>query len=116
MNGYKNFMLIFRFTPQFDSQPSEEDLAAQRQKWGAFIGNIALSEKLVSTYQLGFNAKKISSDLSVSEGVHVAESQTMGGNMVVKAKTIEEATELGKGCPILEMGGTVEVREILPMS
>ena len=109
-------MLIFRFTPQFDSQPSEEDLAAQRQKWGAFIGNIALSEKLVSTHRLGFSGKKISSDLSVSDEILRTESQILSGNMVVKAKTIEEATELGKGCPILEMGGTVEVREILPMS
>ncbi|MEM8897822.1 MAG: YciI family protein [Bacteroidota bacterium] len=116
MNGHKNFMMIFRFEPDFSYQPTEEDMAKRKQAWGAFIGNIALSEKLVSTYQLGFTGKKISPDLSVADGIHIAESKTLGGNMVVKAKTIEEATELAKGCPILQMGGTVEVREILPMS
>jgi hypothetical protein len=28
---------------------------------------------------------------------------------------MEEATEMAKGCPILKMGGTVEVRDIIPM-
>jgi hypothetical protein len=86
-----------------------------RQQWGSFIGNIALKEKLVSTHQLGFEGKKISSDLTVSDGVVVQENQTLGGNMIVKANSMEEATEMAKACPIITMGGTVEVRSILPM-
>ncbi|MEM6765072.1 MAG: YciI family protein [Bacteroidota bacterium] len=109
-------MLIFRFEPQFDYQPTEEELASQRQAWGTFIGNIALSEKLVSTHQLGFSGNKITADMSVAEGVLVADGCTIGGNMVVKANSLEEATELAKGCPILQVGGTVEVRDVIPMS
>jgi hypothetical protein len=38
---------------------------------------------------------------------------TMGGYFVVSASTLEEATELAKGCPVLDHGGTVEVRPLM---
>jgi len=109
------FMMVFRFTPDFNHRPTEEEKAAMKGEWGSFIGNMAISEKLIETYQLGFEGKKLQADLSVEEGIHIAEKQTMGGNMVVKANSLEEAVELAKGCPILKMGGTVEVRSIIPM-
>jgi len=39
----------------------------------------------------------------------------MGGNMIIKTDSQVDALEISKGCPILGMGGSVEVREILPM-
>jgi hypothetical protein len=85
------------------------------QQWGAFIGNIAIQEKLVSTYQLGFEGKQILADKSVTDSVYISDSQTLSGNMVVKANTIDAAVEMAKNCPILLMGGTVEIRSIQPM-
>ncbi len=116
MTNSKNFMMIFRFQPDFSYQPTQEEQTAMHQQWGAFIGNIAIREKLVSTNQLGFEGKQVSADLSVAEGINVAEGQTLGGNMIVKANSINEAIEMAKDCPILQMGGTVEVRDILPMN
>ena len=108
-------MMLFRFTPDFSYQPTEEDKAAMKEQWGSFIGNIAIAEKLVSTHQLGFEAKVIQPDLSEQDGILIAEKQTIGGNMIVKANSLEEASTLAKDCPILKMGGTVEVRSIMPM-
>jgi hypothetical protein len=85
------------------------------QQWGAFIGNIAIQEKLVSTHQLGFSGMKILADQSVNEGIYLADKQTLAGNMIVSAATINEAVEMAKSCPILAVGGTVEVRDIQPM-
>jgi len=34
------------------------------------------------------------------------------GYSLIKAITIEEASKLAEGCPILSYGGSVEVREI----
>jgi hypothetical protein len=115
MTQKKEFMLLFRYEPSNDYQPTEADLNEQHQSWGTFIGNIALQEKLVSTHQLGFGGSQILSNKSVVEGIHIAENQTLGGNMIIKASSLGEATEIGKGCPILSMGGTVEIREINPM-
>jgi len=115
MNNEQIFMMLFRFMPDFSHRPTEQELAAMKEQWGSFIGNIAISEKLVSTYRLGFEGKSIQSDTSVTDGILIADEKTISGNMVVKANSLEEASELAKGCPILKMGGTVEVRSIAPM-
>jgi hypothetical protein len=111
----KEFMLLFRFEPTPHYQPSKAEMDEMHQQWGSFIGNIALQEKLVSTYQLGFCGVQIFADQTMREGIHLAEKQTLGGNMIVAVNTIQEATALAKNCPILKMGGTVEVRDIQPM-
>lgn len=115
MSESKNFMLLFRFQPNFQYQPTKEELAQQKQQWGAFIGKVAIQEKLVSTYQLGFDGKQISADLNETDGVHIEQGNTLGGNMVVKANSLEEAVSIAKECPILKINGTVEVRSIIPM-
>lgn len=108
-------MLLFRFEPQNDYQPTQEELAQQHQQWGAFIGHLAITEKLVSTHQLGFTGKQLHPDHSIKEGIKVSENQTLSGNMIVRANTLDEAVEMAKACPILQVGGTVEVRDIVPM-
>jgi len=107
-------MLLFRFEPS-NEQPTPEQLQEMSKQWGEFIGTIAMQGKLVSTYQLGFEGKKIFADQSTEDGFHIAERQMVAGNMVLKAESMEVATELAKKCPILFMGGTVEVRTINPM-
>lgn len=115
MKKSREFMLLFRFEPVMDYQPTAAEQAEQQQQWGAFIGNLAMQEKLVSTHQLGFEARLIDNTQTVTDGLHIADGYTIGGNMVIKASSIEEAVEVGKSCPIIAMGGNVEVREILPM-
>ncbi len=111
----KEFMLLFRFEPNNDYQPTEAETKTMHQQWGAFIGNIALQEKFVSTYQLGFTGQQIFADGSVKEGIHVLERLTMGGNLILRAHSMSEAVDFAKACPILNMGGSVEVRDIIPM-
>lgn len=108
-------MMVFRYSPNPEYVPSEEEIAQMKEAWGGFIGNIALKEKLESTHQLGFDGKQISADMSVSEGILISENQTISGNMIVKANSLDEAVEMAKGSPILKMGGSVEVRNIIPM-
>jgi hypothetical protein len=111
----QEFMLLFRFEPNFNYQPTEAEMVEMQQKWGAFIGGLAIQERLVSTHQLGFEGKRIFADSTVQEGINMAENQTLGGNLIVKAGSLDQAVVLAKGCPILSMGGTVEVRNIMPM-
>jgi hypothetical protein len=115
MTQSSEFMLLFRFEPS-NEQPTQEQLQEMQKQWGAFIGTIAMQGKLVSTYQLGFEGTKIFADQTTEEGFHIAEGQTLSGNMVLKAESMEIATELAKKCPILLMGGTVEVRNLIPMN
>jgi hypothetical protein len=115
MTKTNEFMLMFRFEPT-NEQPTPEQLQEMQKQWGEFIGNIAMQGKLVSTYQLGFEGTQIFADQTTKKGIQIAEGQTLSGNMVLKADSMEVATELAKKCPILLMGGTVEVRSIIPMN
>ena len=115
MKQLQDYMLLFRLEPNFSYSPTNVEIAFQKQQWGNWIGGIAAQAKLVSTTQLGFNGEQLSADLSVNDGVNIAENKMVGGNMVVKATSIDEAVELAKGCPILNIGGTVEVRDTILM-
>jgi hypothetical protein len=115
MTQVQNFMLLFKMQPTTE-QPTAEQLQQMEQQWGQFIGNIAMQGKLVNTYQLGFNGMQILANQTTVDGFEIAEGKTLSGNMVIKADTLEAATELAKNCPILLMGGTVEVRNIIPMN
>ncbi len=111
----KEFMLLFRYEPSTNHQPTEAEMQEMHQQWGAFIGNIAIQEKLVSTYQLGFEGAQINANNTTADGIYIAKKQTVAGNMVLKAKNLEGAIAIAKNCPILLMGGSVEVRSIQPM-
>lgn len=114
MEALQDFMLLFRMPPAHQ-QPTAAQLAAMQQQWGVYISGIAAQAKLVSTSRLGFEGNLIDSSLSVTTGISIANNQTLTGNMLVKATSLHEATEIAKVCPVLAMGGSVEVRNIIPM-
>lgn len=101
--------------PDFSYQPSDDELSEQHQQWGKFIGNLAMQEKLISTYQLSLEGIQVDSQKNVSVGIPMGGNQIIGGNMIVRAGSIDEAAEISKDCPVLFTGGLVEIREILPM-
>jgi hypothetical protein len=115
VSAANEFMLAFRLQPNLSYQPTEVELNEMHQQWGAFIGKIALQEKLVSTHQLGFEGVQVLSNKKTKDGIYISKKETLGGNMIIKANSLTEATEMAKACPILAMGGTVEVRNILAM-
>ena len=51
---------------------------------------------------------------SVTDGPY-AEKDVVGGYSLIEARDLDQAAELSSGCPILEVGGTVEVRPIMRM-
>src|SRR5207248_10168843 len=51
---------------------------------------------------------------TITDGPYAESKDIIGGYTLVEAKDLAEAVELSKGCPILEGGGVVEVRPVLP--
>lgn len=114
MENLKDFMLLFRMELKTNAQPSAEALANMKKAWGSWIGSIAQQAKLVSSHQLGFEGKLLRKNTETVSTYWVNENgMSVSGNMVVKATSLEEASTIAKGCPILEMGGVVEVRNTL---
>ncbi|MFK7936323.1 MAG: YciI family protein [Saprospiraceae bacterium] len=109
----QEFMMLFRHTPQGEYQPSPEELQASIKMWQDWIGSIAAQGKFSSTNQLGFTGKTLNADGLVTDGPYAEVKEIIGGYIIVKATDLDDALEMAKGCPILQMGGNVEVRNIM---
>lgn len=114
MEHLQDFMLLFRMQPSHQ-QPTPAQWVAMQQQWGSYIGGIAVQAKLVSTSRLGVDGNCIDSRLALSPGINMVGNETVTGNMVIKAASLQEATEIARECPVLAMGGSVEVRNIIPV-
>ena|SRR5712664_3397004 len=49
---------------------------------------------------------------AVTDGPFAEAKDVVGGFTLIQARDLEQAVEISKGCPILELGGSVEVRPI----
>jgi len=49
---------------------------------------------------------------TVHDGPYAEAKDIVGGFTLIEAKDLSQAVELSKGCPIFEVGGSVEVRPI----
>ncbi|WP_340064933.1 YciI family protein [Ascidiimonas aurantiaca] len=110
----KEYMLIFRMEMSEDYNPTPEEVQQMLEQWGGFIGKVAAQGKLVRTNELGFEASVVKADKAVQNGPFVSEKNVVGGYMIIKAASMEEAVKMAGDCPILLMGGTVEIRNVVP--
>ena len=91
-------------------QPSSPDVGrrqfAKYQQWISGLG-----EAVVKPMVPFKNIYTLNSDGSVDKGISVG----MTGHTIIQAETIEQAVELTKSCPFLEINGVPEVAEIVQM-
>jgi len=111
------FLLIFRRDVKANgSQPSPEQLQSVMKEWQNWIGSIAAQNKLVSSgNRLADEGKVVKPGAVITNGPYVEIKEAIGGYIVIKTGSLEEAAEISKGCPILKAGGNVEVRGVVPM-
>ncbi|PTR01676.1 hypothetical protein C8P68_101914 [Mucilaginibacter yixingensis] len=112
----KEFLLVFRADYKAMPQLSPEEMQANTQKWMNWVAGIAAKGNLADRgNRLVPEGKVISGNGVVSDGPYTEIKEAILGYTMVKAETLDEAVALADGCPILFIGGTVEVREINPM-
>ncbi len=107
------FMLIFR---HMDGKKvaSPEQIQIWMKQTMDWIGGIAAQNKFSGGNGLPFdNAKVVRHNNIVTNGPFGEIKETIGGYIIVKATSVDEAVEFAKGCPVLQgEGNSVEVRRI----
>lgn len=94
--------------------PEESDQIMQQ--WLTWMKDLTASGNLKDAGQpLEEQGKVVRDKSSVTDGPFAEAKDLVGGFTLVEAGTIERAAELARGCPILNVGGTVEVRPIMKM-
>ena len=113
------FLLIFRQLEETATESrSPEQMQATMKLWMDWLGGIAAQNKLVSNGNrlYGGTGSVVRPNNVVTNGPYVEIKELIGGYSMIKCDTLEEATEISKGCPILLVGGNVEVRQVVPMN
>ncbi|PBQ30455.1 transcription initiation protein [Sphingobacteriaceae bacterium] len=111
----KEFMMIFRTVPNATVQLSPEQMQANIKLWQDWIAGIAAQGKFVGSNQLGREGKTLKPNNVVTSGPYAEVKEIIGGYIIVKTDTIDEALKLAEGCPILQTGGNVELRDVMQM-
>jgi hypothetical protein len=109
----EEYMLIFRHE---DGQKvaSPEQMQIWMQQTMDWIGGIAAQNKFSGGIGLPFeDSRVVWGNGTVTNGPFGDIKETIGGYVIVKAGSAEEAVEFAKGSPVLQgEGNSVEVRKI----
>ena len=110
------FALIFRNEPTPNFKPSQEQLQEILKEWGAWFEKMGANEQIVNMgSRLSSEGRTVNANNSISVGPYAEVKEIITGYIVVRAENIDGATEIAKGCPILKVGGNVEIRTTIKM-
>jgi len=109
----EEFILIFRHEDG-TKVASPEQLQAWMKQTMDWIGGIAAQNKFSGGNGLPFaDSRVVWHNNVVTNGPFGEIKETIGGYIIVKADSIDEAVGFAKGCPVLQgEGNSVEVRKI----
>ncbi|MDQ2897225.1 MAG: hypothetical protein M3Y09_16550 [Actinomycetota bacterium] len=100
---------VFAYSGGKGVSADEAERNAQYAKWGQWFNE--LDSVIVQGGAAMGIAKTVGPGGSVSDGG----SRGLTGYSIVSADSLDAAVELAKGCPVLEIGGAVDVYEALAM-
>jgi len=102
-----DFVLLYRggSTPE-----SEKERAAAMEAWTSWFGELGSAVKDGGN-PFAETARHVRGDGSIGD---VPASGMATGYSIVQAGSLDEATTLAKGCPVLQGGGEIEVYEVFP--
>jgi hypothetical protein len=115
-DNMKEFLLIFRGDYIHMPTGTPEERKAITQKWMDWIASIADQNKLASRGNRLENTGRVLKGNLTTDGPFCETKEIVGGYTLIKAASLDEAETIAKGCPILSLGGSVEVREISVLS
>ncbi|WP_459212313.1 YciI family protein [Aquimarina rhabdastrellae] len=109
----KQYMYIIRGGEEMENNASPEEMQEHMEKWQEWMGDLAQKDQLIGGEPLMNEARSLT-----QKGQHITDrplaegKELVGGYIIVKANSLDEATALAKGCPGFEHDCTIEVREI----
>jgi hypothetical protein len=108
----EKYMLIF--IGGDPSHLSPEAQQAHMGKWFAWVEKLRNEKRYVSGEALLPGGKTVKgAKKTVTDGPFAESKEIVAGYFVLQAKNLDEAVLIAKDCPDYELGGVVEVREVM---
>ncbi len=97
---------------------SPERAQQTMQKWMAWLNDLGNKGHIKDKGQPLDRAGKLvkGKQKTVTDGPFPEAKDIVGGYTLIEARDLDQAAELSKGCPILEVDGSVEVRPVMKLS
>ncbi len=112
----KDFLFLFRSTEAGAREAMGTPELAQRslQNWLAWIRELETTGNMKERGQpLDRDGRVVrGKDKIITDGPYVEAKDIVLGFIIISAASLDEAVRLASGCPIVEGGGSVEVRPI----
>jgi hypothetical protein len=110
----KEYLLLLR-AGRPAATKTEAENKSEMQAWGTYMGSLGQKGQFVGGLPLVSGGAVVSPEGTSSEPVNSAAEGIVGGYLIVKADSLEQAVEIAKSCPHIANEGNIEVREIAPM-
>ena len=110
----KEFMMIFTGADYSDLGLSPEELQNRMGKWFAWGNKMENAGVLRGGKALNPNMRRIvGENRTVTDLTSAEVKEIVGGYYLVEAKDFDAAEEIAKDFPDYDLGGTVEIREVM---
>jgi len=98
------------------SKLSPQQQEAQMGKWLAWVEKLRKENRYLSGEPLLPGGKTVTgTKRTVTDGPFAESKEVIGGFFIINAKNLDEAVKLTVDYPDYELGGTVEIREVMKM-
>ncbi len=112
----KQFMFLFKGGDDVWDAKTPKEQEEHMQHWYQWIDEITEKNKYVGGERLYPHGNTLTDGGGkVTDRPLTEAKELIGGYIVVKADSLDEATQMAKGCPGLQWESDVEVREVWPM-
>ena len=109
-----NYLFLFRGGAM--KQMSPQQLEEAMGKWGAWVGELSRQGGFKGGEPVAEDGRVVTGKRkAVTDGPFGETKDIVGGYLLVTAPSLDIATEMARGCPVLEVDGSVEVRELREM-
>jgi hypothetical protein len=97
-----------------DTSASPEQMQKTMEKWRAWFKDLGEKGHLKDIGHPLESAGKVvkGKQKAVTDGPFAEAKDVVGGFSLIQARDLDHAVELSKSCPILDVGGSIEVRQI----
>jgi len=112
------FLYLYRSsdTARQAAMGTPERAQQSMQRWMKWMRELETNGHLKDAGQpLERTGKVVRGHQAVTDGPYTEAKDLVGGFSLIEARDIDQAVELSRGCPILDGGGSVEVRPVMKM-
>ena len=113
----KDYLILFREPDGRIDEHTAEETTIHRQHWADWFAKWSGRGRLAGGSALSLEGTLITGDGSIiTKSIHLVGTEIVGGFLLIKAESLDEASTIIASCPIFESGGYAEVREFMSVN